>query len=103
MLALGISGGILPCPAALVLLLSTIAFGNISLSLLLVLAFSCGLAGVLTALGLSLIYYKQLFEKLPTKIPLVMALPVVSALCIAAVGMDITTQALMQIGLIRFG
>jgi nickel/cobalt exporter len=102
LLALGISGGILPCPSALVLLLSTIALGNIGFGLVLVLAFSFGLAGVLTALGLLLVYSKRLFERLPTKTPLIMALPTVSALCIAVIGVGITTQALMQIGIIRF-
>jgi nickel/cobalt transporter (NicO) family protein len=102
LLALGISGGILPCPSALVLLLSAIALGNIGFGLVLVLAFSFGLAGVLIAIGLLLVYSKKLFEKLPTKIPLVMALPAVSALCITGIGVGITTQALIQIGLIRF-
>jgi len=102
LLALGISGGILPCPSALVLLLSAIALGHIGLGLMLVLAFSLGLAGVLTFLGLVLVYSKRLFEGLPTKMPLIMALPAVSSLCIALVGLGITTQALMQIGLIKF-
>lgn len=103
LLALGISGGILPCPSALVLLLSAIALGNIDFGLVLVLAFSFGLAGVLTALGLLLVYSKRLFEGLPIKMPLIMALPTVSALCIDVIGMGITTQALIQIGVIRFG
>lgn len=102
LLALGISGGLLPCPSALVLLLSAIAFGHLGFGLMLVLAFSLGLAGVLTALGLVLVYSKRLFEGLPTKMPLIMALPAVSSLCIAGVGLGITTQALMQIGLIKF-
>lgn len=102
LLALGISGGILPCPSALVLLLSAIALGHIGFGLMLVLAFSLGLAGVLTTLGLVLVYSKRFFEGLPTKMPLIMALPAVSSLCIALVGLGITTQALMQIGLIKF-
>src|SRR5207302_187087 len=52
LLMLGISGGILPCPTALVLLLAAISFRNIPLGLVLVLAFSVGLAGILTAIGL---------------------------------------------------
>ena len=68
LLAMGISGGMVPCPAALVLLLSSIAMGNVGLGLVLVLAFSLGLAGVLTGLGLSLVYAKRLFQRLPTQI-----------------------------------
>lgn len=79
-----------------------IALGNIGFGLMLVLAFSLGLAGVLTVLGLVLVYSKRLFEGLPTKMPLIKALSAVSSLCIALVNLGITTQALMQIGLIRF-
>jgi ABC-type nickel/cobalt efflux system permease component RcnA len=101
LLALGISGGLLPCPSALVVLLSAIALGRTGFGLLLVLAFSLGLAGVLTGLGLLLVYAKRLFEGLPTQVRWVRALPAVSALCVALIGLGITTQALMQIGLVR--
>ena len=97
LLALGISGGLLPCPSALVLLLSAIALGHIGFGLVLVLAFSLGLAGVLTGLGLLLVHAKRLFQKLPTQLQLVRVLPAVSALCIALIGLGITTQSLMQI------
>jgi ABC-type nickel/cobalt efflux system permease component RcnA len=101
LLALGISGGLLPCPSALVVLLSAIALGRTGFGLLLVLAFSLGLAGVLTGLGLLLVYAKRLFEGLPTQVRWVRALPAISALCVALIGLGITTQALMQIGLVR--
>jgi ABC-type nickel/cobalt efflux system permease component RcnA len=101
LLALGISGGILPCPSALVLLLSAIALGHIGLGLLLVLSFSLGLAVVLTAIGLLLVYAKQLFQKIPTQLRFVKVLPAVSALCVALLGLGISTQALIQIGLVN--
>lgn len=101
LLALGISGGLLPCPSALVLLLSAIALGHVGFGLVLVLAFSLGLAGVLTGLGLLLVYAKQLFKKFPTQVRLASILPAVSALCVAGIGLGITTQALMQIGLLK--
>ena len=44
LLALGISGGLLPCPSALVMLLSASALGNVGLGMTLVVAFSLGLA-----------------------------------------------------------
>ena len=44
LVALGVSGGIVPCPAALVVLLSAVAMGRIGLGLLLIVAFSVGLA-----------------------------------------------------------
>src|SRR5262249_29488521 len=52
LLALGITGGIVPCPAALVVLLSAIALQRIGFGLLLIIAFSVGLATVLIAIGL---------------------------------------------------
>lgn len=52
LLALGISGGLLPCPTALVVLLAAVSFHNILLGMLLVAAFSVGLAVVLTGIGL---------------------------------------------------
>src|SRR4030095_8361433 len=56
LLALGISGGILPCPSALVVLLAAISLHRVGYGLLLVGAFSAGLAGVLTAVGLAFVY-----------------------------------------------
>uniref|UniRef100_B8HRN9 High-affinity nickel-transporter n=1 Tax=Cyanothece sp. (strain PCC 7425 / ATCC 29141) TaxID=395961 RepID=B8HRN9_CYAP4 len=98
LLALGISGGLLPCPAALVLLLGTIALGRINFALLLVLAFSLGLAGVLTGLGLLLVFAKGIFRHLPTpKLRLIRFLPALSALGIVLVGTGITIQALLQL------
>jgi len=97
LLALGISGGLVPCPAALVLLLSAIALGNAGLGLVLVLAFSAGLAIVLTGLGLLLVYAKRLFKQVPSQRRLVKILPVVSALCIILIGSGISTRALMQV------
>ena len=47
LLALGISGGLLPCPSALVMLLSASALGNVGLGMTLVVAFGLGLALVL--------------------------------------------------------
>ncbi len=91
----------MPCPSALVLLLSTIALGRIGFGLLLVLVFSLGLAGTLTGLGLLLVSAKRLFDRLPTQVRLVRMLPAVSALFVALLGLGITTQALVQIGLIR--
>ena len=100
LLTLGISGGLVPCPSALVVLLSAVALGRVGFGLVMVLAFSLGLAGVLTGLGLLLVRTKRLFERLP-QVRLVRVLPVVSALFITMIGLGITTQALVQTGLVR--
>lgn len=95
LLVLGISGGLLPCPSALVVLLSAIALGRIGFGLALVSAFSLGLAAVLTGIGLILVYAKDKFEHLPLQMPKIRMLPVASALSITLIGLGITTQALL--------
>lgn len=92
-LALGVSGGLLPCPSALVVLLSAIALGRVGFGLALVSAFSLGLASVLTAIGLMLVYAKERFEQLSIGPPKISMLPAVSALFMTILGLGITTQA----------
>jgi ABC-type nickel/cobalt efflux system permease component RcnA len=57
--ALAVSGGLVPCESALVLLLSAISLGRAGLGLLLLVAFSLGLAGVLVTIGVAVVYTKQ--------------------------------------------
>lgn len=97
LLALGISGGLLPCPSALVMLLSASALGNIGLGMTLVVAFSLGLALVLTAIGLILVYAKQNFHKLPKQITAVKFLPAISATLVMLLGLGITGEAILKI------
>ena len=87
LLALGISGGLLPCPSALVLMLSAINLGRIGYGLVLTVVFSFGLAATLTAVGLLFLYGGRAFggSRLGTH-PLVKALPVFSAFVITCVG-----------------
>ena len=59
LVALGVSGGLVPCESALVLLLSAISLGRAGLGLLLLVAFSLGLAGVLMTIGVVVVYTKQ--------------------------------------------
>ncbi|MBD2078783.1 sulfite exporter TauE/SafE family protein [Leptolyngbya sp. FACHB-17] len=94
LLALGISGGLLPCPSALVVLLSAIALGRVGFGLALVSAFSLGLASVLTGIGLLLVYARSWFEQLPLQAPRSNLFPAASALLITLVGVGITTKAL---------
>lgn len=111
LLALGVSGGLIPCPSALLLLLSSIALGQVSYGLILVISFSLGLASVLTGLGLLLIYSKHLFKRLPIekwtdqksfKLKWVMnVIPIVTATAITFIGLIISIQALWQIGMIK--
>lgn len=101
LLALGISGGLIPCPSALVVLLSAIALGRVALGLALITVFSLGLASVLTGIGLLLVYAGKLFQRLPgDNGRFIQAIPVLSALFITLVGIGITLRAFLDIGLL---
>jgi nickel/cobalt transporter (NicO) family protein len=63
LVALGISGGLVPCESALVLLLGAIALGRVGLGLLLLLSFSLGLALVLMVIGMFVLYAKNLIPE----------------------------------------
>jgi nickel/cobalt exporter len=98
LLALGVSGGLLPCPEALMVLLITIAAHRVLFGLLLIVAFSTGLAGILVAFGLLLVYARGLFGRVNVSSGLVpRLLPVASALVIVVAGGVITAQALPQV------
>ena len=100
LLALGISGGLIPCPSALVVMLGAIALNRIGFGLILVLAFSLGLAGALTAIGMLFIYAGRLFERFPSQAKVLQFLPVLSAMFVAAIGVAISIKALAEIGVI---
>ncbi len=97
LLALGISGGLLPCPSALVVMLGAIALQRVAFGLVLIIAFSLGLAGVLTAFGLALVYAGKFFARMPESTRYLKAMPVASALVITIIGAGITWQALLSI------
>ena len=101
LLALGISGGLLPCPSALVVLLSAIALNRVGFGLVLVFAFSLGLAGVLTAIGILFVYAGRLFKRSPVQSRFIRLLPAASALFITLAGLGIAARALIETGLIE--
>jgi ABC-type nickel/cobalt efflux system permease component RcnA len=82
LLALGISGGLLPCPSAMVLLLAAVALNKTLFGLALVLAFSLGLAATLTAVGVAFLYAR---ERLRGRLGSARWMTVVPALSAAAV------------------
>jgi ABC-type nickel/cobalt efflux system permease component RcnA len=103
LLLLGISGGLLPCPTALVVMLASIALERVAYGLVLVVAFSFGLAGVLTGIGVLLVYAGRYMNgssrvgtllAAPNMQRLMQAVPVLSAVVIFFVGLVLTGQAL---------
>ncbi len=96
LIALGASGGLVPCPSAMVLLLFAISVGRIGLGLALLVAFSLGLAGVLMAIGMLVIYAKNWLPD-PAKTsqhPAFRLIPVLSAAVIVCLGLLMTGVSL---------
>lgn len=95
LLALGVSGGLLPCPSALVLMLSAISLGRVGYGLLLTITFSFGLAATLTVVGLAFLYAGRLFDGSKfAESRIARALPAFSAFVIACLGAVICYQSL---------
>ena len=94
LVAVGISGGILPCPSALVVLLSAIALHRVGLGLALIVAFSLGLATTISGIGLLVLYARGIASRIPQSGRLIGALPAVSALVITVAGLALTWRAL---------
>jgi ABC-type nickel/cobalt efflux system permease component RcnA len=95
--AMGTAAGLIPCPSALVVLLGAVAQGEIALGMLMIVAFSLGLATTLTALGLAVVSAGRVLRRLNMPGRVVTALPAVSALLIVGVGIVLTLQAVPRV------
>jgi nickel/cobalt exporter len=93
---LAISGGLVPCESALVLLLGAIALGRVGLGLMLLVSFSLGLAGVLMGIGAIVLYTKRaLPERARTgRGPWMRWMPIASAGVVVLLGMIMTGVSL---------
>jgi nickel/cobalt transporter (NicO) family protein len=96
LIALAFSGGILPSPSALVVLLGSISIGRAGLGLVLIAAFSAGLAVSLIGVGALAIRARRVaVRRLPTR--LMRLAPVVSAASIAVIGAALTVRGALTI------
>lgn len=94
LVAVGVSGGLLPCPSALVVLLAAVSLHRVAFGMVLILAFSAGLALSITGIGLLAVLAKRSFSRVSFEGPLVRLLPVASALVIVVAGLAMTARAL---------
>jgi nickel/cobalt transporter (NicO) family protein len=94
LLTLGISGGLVPCPSAMVLLLAAIALNKTAYGMILVLVFSLGLAITLTAVGLVFLYARNRFSERQSRSAWLKLMPVFSAAAITLVGTLLFVSAL---------
>jgi ABC-type nickel/cobalt efflux system permease component RcnA len=102
LLALGITGGIVPCPAALVVLLSALALRRVGFGLLLIVAFSVGLASVLIVIGLLMVYARRAMSRFHGEGPLITRwLPLTSSAVMTVLGLGIAVQALVTAGIVQ--
>jgi nickel/cobalt exporter len=102
LLALGVTGGIIPCPAALVVLLSALSLNRVGFGLLLIVAFSIGLAAVLIAIGILMVYAHRLMTRFQGDGMLITRwLPLTSAAVMTVFGMAIAVQALVAAGIVQ--
>ena len=96
------TGGIVPCPAALVVLLGALAFHRVAFGLFLIVAFSAGLAFVLIGFGLAIVYAGRFMNRFAARGPLTERwLPLASSAVITVVGVILILQSLASVGLLH--
>ncbi len=95
LLTLGISGGLVPCPSAMVVLLLAIAVGRVTEGMLLIAAFSLGLACILVSIGILVVRAERLLNRLMPSRRRLAWLPVVSACVVTVIGAAIVIDGLL--------
>ena len=99
LLLLGIAGGIIPCPAALVVLLSAVNLHLIGFGFFLIVSFSFGLAAVLIGIGIAMVKARSLLSRWRSDSPILQRwLPLASASAMLVAGLAIAGSALPAIG-----
>ena len=96
LLSLGISGGLVPCAESLVLLMLSVSLGRIAFGLVLLAAFSLGLAAILIAIGLAIVYAAPVVQRFAGEGRWTKALPVVSAAVVTVIGAMMVAESLRR-------
>jgi len=97
LITLGISGGIVPCPAALAVLLAGVSYGQFAKGLSLVVVFSIGMAAVLVAVGVTMVKAAGFAGRHVGESKWTRVVPVFSAALITLVGVGLTTKAMLAL------
>jgi ABC-type nickel/cobalt efflux system permease component RcnA len=96
---MGIAGGLVPSPSALVVLLGSIALGRTAFGVLLVFAYGIGMATTLTAAGLVAVrisdWARQRWSASRIFARLRAAAPVVTGSLVVTVGLGLTVRGLV--------
>jgi ABC-type nickel/cobalt efflux system permease component RcnA len=97
LLGMGAAAGLLPCPSALVVLLAAISQHEVALGMLLIVAFSLGLAGTLTALGLAVVHARRFVPPHIAAGRLAALMPALSAVVVVALGLVLAARAVPDV------
>jgi ABC-type nickel/cobalt efflux system permease component RcnA len=97
LLGIGVAGGIVPCPTALVVLLAAISLHRVGYGLVLILAFSTGLAAAMTGIGLVAVTAKKTFARVDLDGAAIRLLPALSAVVVLGLGLAMTARALPRL------
>ena len=103
LLALGVSGGLVPCPASLVLLLGAMALNRLTLGLGLLVSFSLGMAVVLTSIGVLVVYAKRWLPEGTGQSHGFHYMAIASAAFMTMIGLGLTIVALREFGSVLGG
>ena len=96
LITLGISGGIVPCPAALAVLLAAVSYGQFARGLSLVIIFSLGMAFVLVAIGIAMVKAARYAGKYISESKWTKVMPVISAILITTLGLGLTIKSVID-------
>lgn len=99
LLSLGISGGIVPCIDALIGLLFAISLNKLAWGLIILCAFSLGLAAVLVAIGILMVLAKPFIERFTGDGIWLQRLPIISAAVVIVLGVVLVFKALNDVGI----
>ncbi len=100
LVSLGLAGGMVPCPTALVILLSAISLGCVGFGLLLIIFFSLGLAAVLIVIGLLTVTASRLTDRFSESRKWIQVLPVFSAGAVMIIGIAMAFNSLVAGGIL---
>lgn len=98
LLTLGISGGIVPCVDALIGLLFAISLNKLTWGVIILCAFSLGLAAVLVAIGILMVVAKPVIERFTGRGIWLQRLPIISATVVIVLGALLVFKALNDVG-----
>lgn len=99
--SMGIAGGIVPCPSALVVLLVSLSFHRVLEGLGLIFFFSLGLAAVLVLIGTLTVTASKFVNRFSQSKVWIQNLPIFSAGCIMVIGVTIIFNSFLTAGIIQ--